>query len=232
MWKKRSLEPEILDLDSSHYTIEEYNDCLHKLGYIGKWLGDQATLDALLRLPQKPNSILDVGCGGGFLAMKLAELFPEAQIVGIDINPLAIDFAEKRKRSLEDPPANLSFKLINEPELNQPDNSYDVVTANLVCHHMDDKGLVEFLMAAKKIARQKVFINDLQRNPAAYAIFKMISPLFFRNRLIHHDGLLSIRKSFRKKDWIQYMQQAGVPNQKWRISKKWAFRWLVEIDCL
>ncbi|MDP1880839.1 MAG: hypothetical protein Q8K60_07855, partial [Parachlamydiaceae bacterium] len=53
---------------------------------------------------------------------------------------------------------------------------------------------------------------------------------FFPNRLIYHDGLLSIKKAFKKKDWLNYLEAANIPLNQCKINWHWPFRWLLTID--
>ncbi len=219
MWNKRSTEPEIIDLGPEHYTIEEYNDCLVKLGQIGRWLGgDMATISTFKKMERPPKSILDVGCGGGIFATKLAQLYPEAKIVGIDLNPLAIKFANDRLSLMKDRPKNVSFEVSKQAELNEPEKSYDVVLSTLVCHHLNDNAIVDFFSRACKVAKDRVIINDLQRSRVAYSLFAMSSPLLFRNRLIQHDGLLSIQKAFTRSELEAYLFKIGKTPSQYKIS--------------
>lgn len=43
-----------------------------------------------------PAHILDVGCGTGEISLRLAELFPAAQLIGVDLEPLNLDRARAR----------------------------------------------------------------------------------------------------------------------------------------
>lgn len=218
----RSYDLEILDL--GNYTVEEYEDCLIKLDRVGRWLGGHAAnFKALDR--SHPQSILDVGCGGGQFTIAMARQFPQAKVVGLEVNPLAIAFARRHLKELPDAQRNVSFELC--PELNQPDDSYDVVIATLVCHHLDDTSLINFLKNAYRVAAKRVIINDLHRHLFALLGFKALSPLFFRNRLVMHDGPLSIKRAFTRKEWVDYLAAAVINN--YSIRWHWAFRWLVEI---
>lgn len=230
--KIRSSEPEIIDLGPSYYTQEEYDDCLIKLDGIGRWLGgDRATFAALKELDRPPDSILDVGCGGGLFTMRLARRYPHAKIVGIDLNPSAIDFAKRRMQMLKNPPANLIFETRMEGQLAEPAKSYDVVLSTLVCHHLSDDHLIDFFARTHHIAKKKVIINDLHRHPLAYVLFKMIGPIFFPNRLVQNDGLLSIRKAFTREELYDLFERAGLRPSQCSINWCWAFRWLAAINC-
>lgn len=223
--KKRSFEPELLDLGPSHYTQREYEDCLRQLGRIGKMLGgDRAALSIFSTLPA-PSSILDVGCGGGQFAITLAKRYPHAQLTGIDISPQAIAFAQNCLKEAQ--VTNAAFHVLPTPELTYPENSFDSVTATLVCHHLNDEQLIHFLKMAYKTAKNCVVLNDLHRHWIAYAGYFVISRLLFNNRLITHDGLISIKRSFKKREWISFLQAADIPLEQCSITWHWPFRWIV-----
>ena len=231
MLHSRSLEREIIDIGPDHYTMEEYDDCMSKLDQVGKWLGgDRATFSALQRIPSTPESILDVGCGGGFFTTRLATRYPRTQIVGIDLNPHAIEFAQRKLASMRCPPPNVRFETRTQEQLAEPSKSHDVVLSTLVCHHMDDENLIDFISSACRIAKQRVIINDLHRHPLALVLFKLIAPLCFRNRLVQNDGPLSIRRAFTSDDLQNYVQKAGIKASEYSLRWCWAFRWLMEID--
>ncbi len=221
----RSKELEIIDLGPSHYTLSEYNEALEQLDRVGRWLGgNRASLKALQVIPEI-NHLLDVGCGGGHFTLAMAKKYPKAAVLGVDVNPLAIDFAN---RELTHPP-NLSFQLLPFPKLDYPPKSFDVVIATLVCHHMEDAEIVEFLKQASRIAKKQVIINDLHRHRLALLGFNILSPIFFPNRLVRNDGPLSIKRSFVKKDLEGYLEEAGIKNYSltWRLP----FRWVLQINC-
>lgn len=49
-----------------------------------------------------PKSILDVGCGSGTWAQKVAKLLPDTEVLGVDLSPTYV----------ADEPDNLSFEVI------------------------------------------------------------------------------------------------------------------------
>lgn len=227
-FSQRSDEKELIDLGQPHYTLSEYHDCMRQLGRVGRLLGgDRATLSAFESLKHAPQSILDVGCGGGDTARLLSNRYSECSVEGIDYSEEAIRVAKSHPHNIRYP--NLSFFKPDALELNYPSKSYDVVTTTLVCHHMNDGQLIDFLRRAATVARQAVIINDLHRHPIAYGAYGIIAPLLFNNRLITHDGLISIKRGFTKDEWIQYLKDAGFDRQQWSIAWKWAFRWTILI---
>ena len=71
--------------------------------------------------------VLDVGCGGGWAVVQLAERFPRTSVVGIDLEPYSVELARRliAERGLED---RCSARLQSVDELGE-DGAYDVVTS-------------------------------------------------------------------------------------------------------
>lgn len=226
---RRSTALEYMDIGPSCYTSAEYRDCLTQLGRVGRLLGgDRASFSAFDCLSPPPGSILDFGCGGGQFTMNLAKRFPQARVVGIDISSDAIAYAQEQHQ--KEQLSNLSFEISQKKELESAPNSFDVVTATMVCHHMTDEEIVDFCKRARAVASRAVIINDLHRHPLARFSYALIAPVLFHNRLITHDGLLSIRKGFKRKDWNYYLDRQELKGLTWTSSWKWAFRWIVYIN--
>lgn len=228
---KRINRPELMDLGPGHYTEEEYRDCLYQLKKIGQYLGgDRATFWALDQLKSAPSSILDVGCGGGSLTMQMAARYPAAHVAGMDISREAISYANEQLLKYKPVLSNLEFVFSSSPSLENLSQEYDILTTSLVCHHLSDEELVNFLKQACSIAKKAVIMNDLHRHRLASIGFASLVPLLFRNRLIWHDGLLSIKRSFTYKDWLFYLDAAGIHPRYCKVTWHWPFRWTVIID--
>jgi len=228
MLSKRSHKRELLDLGPPHYTADEYRDCLYHLDKIGRFLGgNRATFKALNKLKHTPESILDVGCGGGLFTLSLAERYLEAKIVGIDISEEAIEIAGENLKKATNVSADVQFLKIYLHEIPE---QFDVVTATLVTHHLSDQDLISFLRQACQTAKQAVILNDLHRHFLASLSFNLITPVLFPNRLIKHDGSLSIKRAFTRQDWWRYLAAAGINKKACKITWHWAFRWIVTID--
>ena len=78
--------------------------------------------------PQAGHTLIELGCGPGFYSCKLAERFPEINVVGIDRSPKQLAWArEKRNQAGLN---NCRFKSDNVLELSLPDESFDVLIAS------------------------------------------------------------------------------------------------------
>lgn len=65
------------------FTVHQ-DKCAMKVGTDGTLLG------AWAQAPQEPSRILDIGTGTGLIALMMAQRYPNASIVGIDIDPAAV----------------------------------------------------------------------------------------------------------------------------------------------
>lgn len=80
-----------------------------------------------------PASILDVGTGTGRWAREMAQLFPQARVVGLDVNPPPVDTAASAGSAGDLRPPNYSFTAGNILEgLPFPDGSFDFVHMRLL----------------------------------------------------------------------------------------------------
>ncbi len=229
MWQdKRSQELEILDHGPSAYTLQEYNQCLKYLCRINHLLGGfHASKRAFAQLKDPFHSVLEIGCGGGYFCHMLHRWFPHAKIVGVDLSEEAISHSLQNLSKAEE--KFVSFEIQKNKTLEYPDNRFDVVTTMLVCHHMSDEELVVFLKESVRICKKAVIINDLQRHFLAYVSFSIIAPILFPNRLIWHDGRLSIKRALRKKEWMLLLEKAGYKKEDYTLKWNWAFRWTLTI---
>ena len=229
MLTKRSKEKELLDLGSDYYTQEEYDHCLQQLFRVNKITGIFSHTVKLLK--QFPNtiSLADVGCGGGLFLLHLSTHFPEMKMVGIDISEEAIKLAqnELQRWKKDQFTPNIEFLLQHPDEFILTKESIDIILLTLVCHHIEDDELILFLKKAVDATRIALIINDLHRNFIAYWFYKLLSPIIFKNRLITHDGLISIQRSFTRKELQYLLQQADIKN--YQIKWCFPFRWSVTV---
>ncbi len=81
-------------------------------------------------LPADPR-ILDAGCGTGEVASRLAELFPSAQVLGVDIVDKHLELARGRYAGLA---PRLKFEHQSIFELKAADHSFDLTVCRHVLH--------------------------------------------------------------------------------------------------
>jgi demethylmenaquinone methyltransferase / 2-methoxy-6-polyprenyl-1,4-benzoquinol methylase len=88
-------------------------------------------LDAALANVPPPPRVLDLGTGTGVVAMSLAERYPEAEVVGIDLSRGMID--EARRKLTPELAGRVRFEVGDASALASPDGAFElVVLSNMI----------------------------------------------------------------------------------------------------
>ena len=118
----------------------------------------------------------------------------------------------------------LCFRL---QQFNFEENKPDIIFSSLFCHHFSDEELVEMLHWMEKNSLCGFFINDLHRHAIAYYFIKLATAMFSKSRLVKNDAPVSVLRGFKKREWKDLLQKAGISN--YSIKWKWAFRFLIVV---
>lgn len=97
------------------------------------------------------SSLLDVGCGKGFMLHDIKEMIPGITVAGIDISPYAI------ANSLED--VRPFLQAANANKLPFPDKSFDVVISINTIHNLPLEDCKQSLREIQRVARKGAFIT-------------------------------------------------------------------------
>nr|WP_155845121.1 class I SAM-dependent methyltransferase [Arthrobacter sp. 135MFCol5.1] len=163
----------------------------------------------------RPLTILDVGCGGGDLAVTLSRWAArdgkKMHITGIDPDPRAARFARQRAAA-----SGVDFRQAHSSDLVREKARFDVVISNHVLHHLSPEELRHLLADSEILAERTSLHNDLIRSPAAFALFS-VAAMPFRHSFIREDGLTSIRRSYKPAE----LSAAAPPG--WFVERSSAF---------
>ena len=224
---QRSSEIEVMDTFMG--TKNELDFILKDINRVNKLLGGYSiTLNAVFELIKEKNkesyTILDMGCAEGTMLRKLALQARNRNIalnlIGVDLNKQSLQLAKEYSNEFPE----ISFMECNILTADFSEMDIDIVMTTLTLHHFSDRGIVQFVNRFNKLASIGVVINDLERSPLAFYLFKAFSFFFIRTEIAKKDGLLSIRRAFKKKDLIDYANQ--INNAVHHIQWKWAFRYV------
>ncbi|WP_298762785.1 methyltransferase domain-containing protein [uncultured Polaribacter sp.] len=228
---KRSDQEEMMDDFSIGGNL--LRDVLDKLENINRWLGGNlVTVNAVKAVlkkhpKEKEITIVDLGCGHGDILRDVAKFGRKKgykfKLIGLDANPTAIAYANELSTDFPE----LSFKIQDIFSDDFKKQQFDIVLATLFFHHFKEKPLVSFLENTLKQTKIAIIVNDLHRHKMAYYLFKLLA-VFISNKMIIHDGLVSVLRGFKKQDLEAMSNQLKQtqPNIKAvEIAWKWAFRW-------
>jgi SAM-dependent methyltransferase len=150
-----------------------------------------AWLDLLSRLVgSEPRRVLDVGCGTGFLALRLAEL--GHTVTGVDFAPQMV---ERARRKAEQTGQQVDFRVGNAIALDSPAETYDVVVARHLIWNLPDpaRGVTEWLRVLRPGGRL-VLIEGKWGDDDAWVVGDAHPASRFLERAVEAVTTLSFRK--------------------------------------
>jgi ubiquinone/menaquinone biosynthesis C-methylase UbiE len=224
-FKRRSYKLE--DIDTGNYTPEEYERCISELQLVNRWMGDAHSLRSTL-FPEieaqslSSFSILDVGAGSGELLRVTADWARQTNrqvtAVGLELNERSAESINEESQRFDE----ISSVRGNALELPFPDKCFDYVICSLFTHHFVDEQVVKILREMSRVARRRIFVIDLNRHPIAYLLYTTLGKLVLHNRLLRHDGALSILRSFKERELRALGERAGL-RDLW-VQRRFPFR--------
>jgi 2-polyprenyl-3-methyl-5-hydroxy-6-metoxy-1,4-benzoquinol methylase len=226
-YSRRSYKKELLDRDDIPFADIQQN--MKELNFINTYLGGHSiTIAGFKKLLNKKRtvSVCEVGCGGGDNLNAIDNWAKKNKIkikfTGIDINPNCITYAQKKSKI-----DNVNFITSDYKLVAFGNSKPDIIFTSLFCHHFTDDELIQMMKWMKVNCKLGFFINDLHRHPVAYHFIKITSRIFSSSYLVKNDAPLSVLRGFKKQDWKNIFQQAGIAN--YAIQWKWAFRYLITV---
>jgi ubiquinone/menaquinone biosynthesis C-methylase UbiE len=149
--------------------------------------------------------ILDVGAGTGLLGERLAAWARRRgwdwRFTNLDANPVHLNSGN-------------AAKTVTGSALELPfaDGSFDLVVASQMTHHLTDEQVVRHWREAWRVTRDAMFICDLHRNAGLYVMLWVSMRLMRTSRTLREDGLISVRRGFRRTEWRELAAHAEIPN--------------------
>jgi SAM-dependent methyltransferase len=224
---RRSALPELMD--DPALPRADYERCLRDLAAVNRLtLTHRPTLRWLDRAarglpPGQVVSILDVACGEGDLLRAVhrwARRRGRAVLLeGLDLNPRSAEAA-----AAQTPPGMAIAWRTGDVFAHVPDPRPDYVVSSQFAHHLADADVVRFLRWLEAHAGRGWFVADLHRNAFAYWGFGLLATVMGWHRIVRHDGMVSVARSFRRADWQRLLAEAAIPAETtWHP----AFRWCV-----
>jgi SAM-dependent methyltransferase len=154
--------------------------------------------------------VLDVATGGADIPAAVSAWARarglRVRVAGVDRHPAAVRIAAGWARG--DPAVSLIRA--DASALPFRPKSLDVCLCSLALHHFHPAARAAFLRQLDRLARVGFLVVDLLRSPAAYAGVWCLTRLS-RNRLMRHDGPVSVRRAMSWPEYRNCVAEAAVP---------------------
>jgi SAM-dependent methyltransferase len=117
----------------------------------------------------RAGTVLDLGCGPGDIALRLARRKPGVQVDGLDGSRPMLDFGEARLRDEPQLATRVRFLQGILPGAQLPRDRYDAVVSNSLLHHLHDPLVLWRAVLRHGAPGAAVFVMDLYRPDSAAA---------------------------------------------------------------
>jgi len=148
---------------ASNYILDSAIEC-ERLDRQGLLQGSETILRHFDCLDGK--RILDAGSGSGWTSRLLAQRFPNAEVVGIDVHPGYVDYARRKAQELG--LSNVHYFVGDLQDMELTSGSFDVVWSQFVLYFIPDASaaMKEFRRVAKVGGKVSVALHGdpLQQN--------------------------------------------------------------------
>lgn len=156
-----------------------------------------------LKFPDfKPKRIVDCGCTVGHNTLPWAQLFPQAEVFGIDVAPGVLRYASARAQTFGIP---AHFRQMNATALDFDDGSVDVVYSSMFLHELPLKDIRAFFREAHRVLKPGGLLWSMELPPnqrmGAYESFYLDWDSYYNNEPFY--------KPFRDQNYRELCSAAG-----------------------
>lgn len=118
----------------------------------------------------QPQDILDLACSVGLSTFALQQVYPQANLTGLDLSPyfLAVAQYTSRQQNLK-----INWRHATAESTGLPDASFDLVSAFLLFHELPQKAAREILCEARRLLRPGGYLTIMDMNPKSEVYAKM-----------------------------------------------------------
>lgn len=159
------------------------------------------------------DSILDIGCATGLLALRIGGQNEDVEITAVDNNDNLLQVAEENAAlaAIVNSPGMVEFKYAELEELPFPDDFFDVVYSFSALHKWDNPEKV--LQEIKRVCKDdgKVYLHDIARD-SNEGIISFILQYISAGQ---EEFLRELRASYTTEEVQQILKNAGLDD--WKI---------------
>jgi len=210
LFSERLIEPELLDHSEPSEARENLADLVRINRKFGGHSALRKTLDSVVCKKER-FTLLDIGAASGDMARLVRQWYPDASVTSLDYNLVNLEQA---------PPPKVIADAFTLP---LKDESFDYVLCSSFLHHFRNDQVTELLRSFYAVARKALLVIDLERHILPYWFMRVSQPFYGWGRVTVHDGQISVRASFQRRELLALAGDAGLKGAAVKIYRP-AFR--------
>ena len=117
-----------------------------------------------------PATILDLGCGVGMSTFALQEIYPQAQVTGVDLSPYFLAVAQYRAQQSQQ---DIRWVHAAAESTGLADASFDLVSACLMFHELPTSAAQAIIIEARRLLRPGGYLAIMDMNPRSEVFLRM-----------------------------------------------------------
>ena len=149
-----------------------------------------------------PSAILDMGCTVGHSTVPYKELFPNAEVTGIDVGGPCVRYAHARAAALGHP---IHFLQRNAEETGFPNASFDLIVSHILLHETSGKAMPRIMAECHRLLKPGGYMIHADLPP-----FDLMDP--FTQFILDNETYYNNEPFWgpmRDKDQVQMAVEAG-----------------------
>ena len=188
---------------------------LYSMGYTGPFNDDmgRSVCNYIRRnMPDfKPRRILDMGCTVGHSTLPYKEIFPDAEVWGIDVAAPQLRYAHARAGAMG---LDVNFAQMNAEHTDFPDGHFDLVVTHILLHETSGKAMPNVFRECHRLLAPGGYMIHADLPP-----FDLMDP--FTQFILDNETYFNNEPfwgAMREMDQIALARQAGFPADSIRFA--------------
>jgi SAM-dependent methyltransferase len=118
----------------------------------------------------QPRDILDLACSVGLSTFALQQIYPQANLTGVDLSPYFLAVAQYNSRQRN---AKINWRHAAAESTGLPDASFDLISVFLLFHELPQDAAKQILSEARRLLRPGGYLTIMDMNPKSEVYAKM-----------------------------------------------------------
>ena len=181
---------------------------LYAMGYMGP-LNDDMGRSVCNYVKRKlngfsPKRILDLGCTVGHATLPFKELFPDAEVWGVDVAAPQVRYAHARAAALG---LDVNFAQMNAEKTSFPDGHFDLIVSHILLHETSGKAMPKIFKECERLLAPGGYMIHADLPP-----FDLMDP--FTQFILDNETWYNNEPfwgAMREMDQVQLAKDAGFP---------------------